>query len=46
MTDTAGATGKRTPPRSGDVVSAPEHKSTPLAKGTASVSENIGTVGM
>jgi len=46
MTDTAGTTGPRTPPRGGDVASAPEHESTPLAKGTASVSENIGTVGM
>jgi hypothetical protein len=36
----------KTPPRGGDVASASELKSTPIACGTASMSENVGAVGV
>jgi len=45
MPDTAGATGPKTPPRGGDVAPSSEVKSTPIAAGTAAISENLGTLG-
>jgi hypothetical protein len=45
MPDTAGATGPKTPPRGRDVAPSSEIKSTPIAEGTAAISENVGTLG-
>jgi hypothetical protein len=46
MPDTAGATGPKTPPRGPDVAPSSEIKSTPIAGGTAAVSENLGALGV
>jgi len=46
MPDTAGATGAKIPPRGADVASSSEIKSTPIAAGTAAVSESVGTLGV
>jgi len=46
MPDTAGVTGPKTPLRGADVAPSSEIKSTPIAGGTAAVSENLGTLGV
>jgi hypothetical protein len=46
MPDTPGATGPKTPPRGGDVAPSSEIKSIPIAAGTATVSENVGILGV